>query len=555
MLPPSIIDWLPESHPVWFFIDTIEVMRPRLGSFYAGYRSDGWGRAAFEPSMMLTLLCFAYFNDVFHSRQIERACRQDVAFRMITANRVPDHATIARFRQANGEAVKELFAEVLALCEDAGFLAGGLVAVDGTKVAANASMKRNRTAAQIDAELDRLHQERTRLAGDLLDRAEAADRADDEKLGPAGVGDELPEALATRAARAEWLKHAKRKLFDDESARQADYEARKAHHEEARAAASKEAAPPPPHPPRSTEPRVNLTDPDSKIMRTSTGGRLQGYNAQTVVNEHQIIVATTVTNAAADVHQLEPMVSAAQANLAAVGAASPTAVVADAGYYSDHNAGLDLGVDLLICPTARGGADPEEALAAEAARSLAEAAYAAKLQAAHELADRRAAVLERVIAGEITRREAASLLGVCPSSVSGLLRRYRAEGRDGLLPRRLPAKPPCGARARMLAKLSTEEAGATYKKRAQTVEPVFGQIKKERGFRRFTCRGLQACEGEWILVAAVHNLAKLMRAAGKGSAASSTAGPTGGSKPSHPRRFPQGWLRHVGLRGHLRPAW
>ena len=109
MLPPSIVDWLPESHPVWFFIETIESMRPRLGALYAGYRSDGWGRAAFEPSMMLTLLCFAYFNKVIHSRQIERLCRQDVAFRVITANQCPDHTTIARFRQRHEDAIAGLF--------------------------------------------------------------------------------------------------------------------------------------------------------------------------------------------------------------------------------------------------------------------------------------------------------------------------------------------------------------------------------------------------------------------------------------------------------------
>ena len=115
MLPPSITDWLPESHPVWFFIETFESMRPKLGAFYARYRSDGWGRAAFEPTMMLTLLCYAYFNKVIHSRQIERLCRQDIAFRVITANRVPDHATIARFRQANWDSMRSLFTEALRL--------------------------------------------------------------------------------------------------------------------------------------------------------------------------------------------------------------------------------------------------------------------------------------------------------------------------------------------------------------------------------------------------------------------------------------------------------
>ncbi|MEA2592098.1 MAG: hypothetical protein QOD62_1929 [Actinomycetota bacterium] len=550
MLPPSIVDWLPESHPVWFFIETIESMRPRLGTLYTRYRSDGWGRAAFEPSMMLTLLCFAYFNKVIHSRKIERLCRQDVAFRVITANRVPDHATIARFRQANRPAMKELFTEVLRLCEEAGLVAAGVIAIDGTKIAASASSKRNRSAEAIDKEVDQLELE---VEG-LLAGAEAADRADDERLGPGAVGDEMPEAVATRKARAEWLRQRKQKLIDDEAARQADYEARKASHKEAKAQGCEESPPRLPRPPRGGKPRVNLTDPDSKTMKTP-GGFLQGYNVQTAVNEHQVIVATEVTNAAADVYQFEPMAKAAKANLAEVGAGQMAAVVADAGYYSDHNARLDLGADVLICPTSRNDADLKQALAAEAVRESAEAAYRAKLRAAHELGDRRVAVLDRLVANEITTDEAAGLLGSSPSYVCALLRRYRAQGRDGVMPKRLPPKPRSDARIEMLAKVSSEDGKATYKKRGQTIEPVFGQIKEALGFRRFTCRGLQACGSEWNLIAAVHNLMKLMRSGKKQTTASHTLGLTGGSQPSRVRRCPQFWRRHVGPRSSLRHAW
>jgi hypothetical protein len=210
---------------------------------------------------------------------------------------------------------------------------------------------------------------------------------------------------------------------------------------------------------------------------------------------------------------------------------------------------------VLICPTAGHAADLGEALAAEAARAAAEAAYRAKLQAAQELADRRVAVLDRMIAHEITPHDAAGLLGVCLPYVHALLRRYRAQGRDGVMAKRLPAKPRCDARGRMLAKLGSEEAKATYKKRAQTVEPVFGQIKEALGFRRFTCRGLQACDSEWNLIAAVHNLMKLMRWDKKGTTASPTTGPTSASQPSRVRRRLQARFLHVRPHSRLRHAW
>jgi transposase len=552
MLPPSITDWLPESHPVWFFIEAIESMRPKFGAFYARYRSDGWGRAAFEPTMMVTLLCYAYFNKVISSRQIERHCRQDIAFRAITANRMPDHATIARFRQANWDSMKSLFTEVLRACREAGLVSAGLIAIDGTKIAASASSKRNRSAEQIDKELAQLELE---IAEDMLSQAEAADAADDERLGPDAAGGEMPEAVATKKARAEWLRQRRQKLDDDEAARHADHEARKASHKQARAQGSEEAPPRPPRPPRSGKPRVNLTDPDSKTMKCP-GGYLQGYNAQAAVNEHQIIVATDVTNAAADVYQFEPMAASAQANLAEVGADRMARVVADTGYYCDHNARLDLGADVLICPSFRDEADLEEALAAEVARAAAEAEYQAKLREIEELADRRVAVLDRVIAGEITRQDAAVLLGSCLSHVHTLLRRYRARGRDGITPKRLPPRPRSDPRLRMRDKLSSEEGRAAYRQRSQTVEPVFGQIKEGRGFRQFSCRGLRACKGEWDLIGAVHNLAKLMRSGGKHAPSPHTT-TSRGSQPSRgPRRsrLRRGWSSPLRLRSALLQA-
>jgi transposase len=546
-MPPSIKDWLPEDHPVWFMIETIEAMRPKLQAFYGRYRSDGWGRAAYEPMMMLTLLCYAYRGGLRRSRDIERHCREDVAFRVITANRVPDHATIARFRQANEAAIEDLFAGVLALCREAGLVEGGLIAIDGTKIAADASSKRNRTAEAIDKEVDAIR------AREILHEAEAADKADDEQLGLDVIGHEVPEALRTRKGRAEWLEARKQKLLDDEAARKADHEQRLREHEEAKARGSDEAPPRAPHPPRGGQPKVNLTDPDSKTMKT-VGGYLQGYNAQAAVNENQVIVAAKVTNAAADVHELKPMIEAAKANLAEAGAAGITTVVADAGYYSDHNAGLSLGPDLLICPTARNEEDLEQARVAEAARAVAEAAYRAALGAAEALADRRQEVFDLVGRKQIDMAAAAAELGISSCYAYALYRRYRTLGRDGLMPKKLPPKPRGGAKGRMLEKFATEEGKATYALRAQTAEPVFGQIKEARGVRRFMRRGLQACNSEWMLIAAVHNLGKLRPAKAKKATCPSPGGPlntspsTGTGLTSRllvALRFPAPWRHFV----------
>jgi transposase len=195
LLPPDVRDWLPEAHFAWFVLDAVAQMD--LGAFYAAYRHDGNGRAAFEPSMVVALLLYAYARGIRSSRAIERACEEDVAFRVIAAHQVPDHTTIARFRQRHQDALAGVFGEVLALCADAGLVDAKVVAVDGTKVHANASER-----ATCDYE---------QLAREVLADADAIDAEEDERFGDRR-GDELPEPLGTREGRARWLADAKRRL-------------------------------------------------------------------------------------------------------------------------------------------------------------------------------------------------------------------------------------------------------------------------------------------------------------------------------------------------------
>src|ERR1700722_6921298 len=202
LLPPSLTDWLPEDHLVWSVLGAVDHMN--LDRFYGAYRANGQGRAAYDPHMMVALLLYSYCVGVRSSRQIERACRGNVAFKVICSMLVPDHSTIAEFRRRHEAAVGELFVEVLALCAEAGLVTVGEIVVDGTKMRASASYDRNRGYASIVEE--------------ILDEAEQTDRVEDERFGQAR-GDELPEQLRTREGRRAALEAARERLQAEREAR------------------------------------------------------------------------------------------------------------------------------------------------------------------------------------------------------------------------------------------------------------------------------------------------------------------------------------------------
>jgi len=201
LMPPSLREWLPQNHLAWFVLEAVEQMD--LTAFYAAYRADGHGRAAHEPAMMVGLLIYAYARGQRSSRRIERSCIENVAYRVIAANQVPDHTTIARFRQRHEDAIASLFGDVLGLCADAGLCEVGLVAVDGTKMRASASQHANRDYEQI--------------AREILEQADKVDAQEDEQFGD-GRGDELPPELATSNGRASWFREAKRQLDERRAA-------------------------------------------------------------------------------------------------------------------------------------------------------------------------------------------------------------------------------------------------------------------------------------------------------------------------------------------------
>ena len=323
LMPPDVRDWLPDGHLAWFVLDVVG--RLDLEAVLKAYRSAGWGRPAHDPRMMVGLLVYSYSVGERSSRRIERRCVEDVAFRVLAANQAPDHSTIARFRKRHAQALGDLFVGVLALCARAGMVKVGRVAVDGTKMAANASLGANRKHAAIRAEIER-----------ILAEADEVDAAEDELYGDAR-GDELPPELADPVTRRERLEQAARELEAEEQARQAEHQARLARREEHRQRTGKN---PPGRPPKAPDPglleqsRRNITDPDSRIM-SARGAHVQGYNAQAIVDEGQVILAAEVTNSPNDSNQLSRMVKAARENLGAIEHKKAIkCVLADGGYWN-----------------------------------------------------------------------------------------------------------------------------------------------------------------------------------------------------------------------------
>jgi transposase len=495
LLPTSMREWLSEGHLAWFVIDV--VARLDTSGFDARHSNDGPGRPAYDPDMMLALLFYAYVMGVRSSRRIEQLCRTDAAYRVICGNAFPDHSTVARFLVDHEQAIEELFVGVLRLCAAAGLVSVGTVAIDGTKVAANASLRANRDRAALRAEVEQ-----------MLTEAKATDASEDAQPG-LFIGDELPAELATATGRLARLEEALAQLDAEQAAEQAVIEANAAKAHEAAAEGRRVSRRPPKDPrvelewakadlaavqvraqrnaavrqarnaaggtkkPVGRPPTVdqrnvdaatkrvvaaqaalagaiaegvldggrkaNTTDPQSRIMITHAGF-VQSYNAQAAVNEHQVVLAAAVTQQANDSRQYQPMVAATNANLHAVGVTTPIGtVLADAGYWSEDNATVE-GPQRLIATIK-----------------------------------------------DYKQRRAARQLG----ETTG------------------PPPPDATPLEAMEHRLRTPEGAALYATRSHTVEPVFGDGKHNRGYRQFRRRGLTAVSSEWSLMNTAHNLLKL----------------------------------------------
>jgi transposase len=321
LFPPCPRDWLPEGHLAFFIADTVAALN--LQAFYAAYEGDGRRNQPFDPQMMVTVLLYAYATGTFSSRRIARKLEEDVAYRVLAAGNFPAHRTIAEFRQQYLTAFEALFVQVVRIAREAGVVTLGALAVDGSKVKANASKHKAMSYGRMREEETRLREQIAALTA----QAQATDAAEDAAHGPDVRGDELPAELQRREKRLATIAAAKARL----DARQADEDRQKGRSPEdgrksrgTRPFARDFGVPP-------DDAQENFTDPESRIMKTSQGFD-QCYNGQIAVDEaSQMIVATGLTNCAADNGELLPLIDQTHTTLGE----PPTEVLADAGYRAE----------------------------------------------------------------------------------------------------------------------------------------------------------------------------------------------------------------------------
>jgi transposase len=415
LLPPSLQDWLPENHLCYFVSDVVDQLD--LSAIELYYETDDRGQPPYHPRMMTKVLVYAYCVGIFSSRKIQKRLIEDVAFRVLAAGNQPDFRTISDFRKIHLKSLEGLFQQVLRLALQAGAIKLGRVALDGTKVKANASKHKAMSYARMKQDQRSLREEVRKL----LAQAQAADDQEDKQYGKDKSGDELPDELNRRETRLKKIREAKRAL--EERAREeaaADGKSK----EEAKDAKPKDKA------------QYNFSDPESRIMK-GADGFVQAYNAQAVVESTtQLIVAQAVTQEANDKQQVAPMVEAIEQQAGQ----KPEQLLADSGYCSEKNLEHleDKGID----------------------------AYLATERQKHG---------------------------------------GKAASKHGPLP------PGANRVDHMRRKLQTKVGAAIYAARKAIVEPVFGQIKRARGFRQFSLRGIEKVQAEWALVCTTHNILKIYR--------------------------------------------
>lgn len=330
LLPPDMKSWLPEGHLSFFIIEIVNELN--LKRIHKKYKNNKGGRPAYHPVMMTSLLLYSYCTGVFSSREIEKKTYEDVAFRVMSGDKHPDHDTICDFRRENLKQLSSLFIQVLNICKKAGLVKVGHVAIDGTKMQSNASKHKAMSYGRILKKEEQLEKE----VKELLENADLTDSNEDKLFGKGVRGDEIPEYLKNTTKRLEKIRMAKAALEKEAKEKLADkkkeYIRKKKDHED-RGGRGRPPSPPSEKP--ADKKQYNFTDPESRIMKSrGKDNFLQGYNCQAAVDEkNQIIVATFTTQEANDKNQLLPLVKLAEKNMGKI----PETVTADAGYFSEKN--------------------------------------------------------------------------------------------------------------------------------------------------------------------------------------------------------------------------
>jgi transposase len=519
LLPPDMREWLPGDHPVFLVIRVVDEHLD-TSAFHARRRTGGAGTAGYDPDMLVTVLVWAYAHGVVSSREIERLCRTDVAFRLICGGNLPDHCTFARFRGDHPEAAGALFTEVLVLCARLGMGKLGTVALDGMKIAASASKAANRTEAGL-----------RKLARERVAAHAAADAAEDELFGEGRRGDEVPPEAWSPRSRDERIRAALADLEAERTAAQAAEQARVEAYRARRAAGEHAGCPPASaavaeaeatlakvraaraaelagleeryaagQPRRGRPARVddycrvrqaeatleaararaaeaarraaereanrkgpgpvrNITDPDSRLMPVRGGGFTQGYNTQNMISEDGLIIATELTEEQADCPAFEPMLAKGQQAAAVIAAHRPAPAPAPGGGSGDSQDQDGIGL------------------------ALADAGYCSEANLTCPGPDRLIAVGK----GRDLEKAARNPDGSGP-------------GRGG------PATQA------MRERLKTDDGIAAYRHRGHIAETPHGHIKHNMGFRQLSVRGKRKASAEWAFACAVHNLFKALTA-------------------------------------------
>jgi transposase len=451
LLPPSLQDWLPDGHLAGFIADVVNSLD--LGAIYASYEEDGRGQAAYHPAMMVRLLLYGYCSGTYSSRQMQRETYEDVAFRYLAGDQHPDHSTLAEFRKRHLGALAGLFTQALQLCAKAGLVKLGHVAVDGSKIQGNASKHKAMSYGRMEEAETKLKAE----VEELLAQANATDEAEDQKYGKGQRGDELPVELARResrlakiaAAKAALEAEAKQAAEEKKAAAEAKIAERRAEEAETgkKASGREPVMPDPGQAVPDAKAQRNFSDPESRIM---PDGAHKGSFVQGY-NAQIVVDGEAQVIVAAEVTQEtndRHQLALMLEQAEQNAGAKPEAASADHGYW-----------------------DPKQ------------------------VQDPRVEGIDLYVA--------------------------TGKHKHGQSPEPAPAAPPptphpataeeASLLEQMKQKLKTEVGRNLYRMRKAIVEPVFGQIKEWRGFRRFSFRGLQKVRAEWKLICLTHNLLKLYR--------------------------------------------
>ena len=463
LLPVNIKDWVSEDDFSLILIDLVSILD--LSSLYKDHREDGQGAAFYHPEIMVGLIIYSYFYGARSSRQIENKCRYDVGYRIVTRNSLPDHTTISRFLKRNSSFIGNLFIPVLTLLNEAGLINNKLLALDGTKMKANASLGSNLPYGKIEADIQKYIQE-----------VQEKDIEEDLLYGPENSGNEVPDELKKHAERMKRFMAAKERLEAEQAEKSQKKEDKIAERdEEEKQSGKKKRGRKPKQPQKNPDEQslANTTDPDSSLMKSGPGC-IQGYNGQIIVNQDGFILVPLLSNSPVDYRLLQPSYERLKqiADLTGV-SIEYLQLLTDAGYWSYENylymKMQDIG---FLCSTCH---EPDIFQIRGIERNLLDLDN----------------ISELIMNDQCSTPTLASIGDWCTKNLLS----------NDTLP-----TPASVAKGIMEVKMTPYASKRTYSRRKAIVEPVFGWIKENRGIRKLQRRGILHCQDEWSLICLTQNL-------------------------------------------------